>query len=63
MPSSIWYSHLTVVGADKAGHLPGSISQDTICVDKAGNDSETPWHIGGKNQQQIWLEIEVLCKK
>lgn len=53
MPSSIWYSHLTVVGAGKAGHMSGSISQDTICVDKAGNDSDTPWHMGGKNQQLI----------
>lgn len=47
-PLSIWYSHFAVSGTGKAGHLPGSLYHDTICVDKAGSDSETPRHIGKK---------------
>lgn len=47
----------------KAGHLPGSINQDTICVDKTGSDSEIPWHSRKKNQLLIWLMTEVVCRQ
>lgn len=39
---------LCSIRTSKAGHLPGSVNQDTICVNKASSDSKTPWYIGGK---------------
>lgn len=60
VPLPIWYLHFAALGMGNAGHLPGSINQDTICVDKAGSDSKTPWHIEKKNQQLILLEIEMV---
>ena len=39
MPLCIWHSRCAALGTGKAGHLPGSINQDTICIDKAGSNS------------------------